>query len=346
MLLVLEDLHWSDPTSLGLTELLPRRLANAQVGMLLTAREDEPGSLFQGTLLQLRRARTLNLEVPLNSLETDRVAEMVEAIVGMRPAKPVATVLQDRTDGNPFFVEELVAIVWQSGDADTALASTAVPRSIEEAVIRRFEDLDPDTRLVASVMAVIGLRTSPELVRSICNLPEARLLSALETLVHRQIIVEHDRGAGRPSLFAFRHVLTRDAIYGRVLGARKRALHMAIGHAPGESGGLTDRSAAPDGDLAYHFHAAGEWRKALAHGMKAGNAARAVHAVAEALGHYRRALDAALQLADPLTMELDLLCGECLALLGEFDSAQQHLEAALVEARKRDDLQTQQASLY
>lgn len=77
VLLVLEDLQWADPTSLSLIEILPRRLTDAPVGLLLTARTDEPGSRFQGTLLQLRRARPLNLEIPLDALPVDRVADMV-----------------------------------------------------------------------------------------------------------------------------------------------------------------------------------------------------------------------------------------------------------------------------
>jgi predicted ATPase/DNA-binding CsgD family transcriptional regulator len=350
LLVVLEDLHWADATTLELLEVLPRRLASTSVLLLLTARSDEPESAFEHCLAKLRRERLADLEVALDPLDQEEVGRMLAAMLPTPPSSSAIAVIHARTDGNPFFVEEIVATA-PADSTFTRLASEAVvPRTVREAVLRRLEGLGQATQAVVNLAAVIGQRVDLDLLVAVSDLQQEEVLRTLETLVERHILVERPLPGAHLGGFSFRHALTRDAIYNRLLLVRRRALHRqvaemleAASQAAATPGGAADIR---HSDLGYHFHAAQQWDKALTYAASAGDAARRLHATNEALVHYQRALDAAQALGSPRTAELDRHCGQCFALLGGFDPARQHLEAALQAARRNGDTALEQGVLY
>lgn len=322
LLLLLEDLHWADPTSLELLELLPRRLATARILVVGTARSDEPDCGAPRPLAELRRARSL-IELSLDPLTERGVAQMLAVLLPSPPSAALAGAVHARTDGNPFFIEELLATAPPGKALGWVLQAPTVPHTVQDAVVRRMEGLDPDARSLADLAAVAAPHVSIDVLRAASALPIDDLDAAIASLLDRRLLVE-DRGTGRTRL-AFRHALTRDAIRERLRWPRRRALHRAVADALATGGGATD------GDLGYHFHAAEAWAEALPYAERAGDAARRLHATVEALGHERRALDAALALdaLHPHAADLHLRCGQGYGLLGDFDDARFHLEAAL-----------------
>jgi tetratricopeptide (TPR) repeat protein len=132
----------------------------------------------------------------------------------------------------------------------------------------------------------------------------------------------------------------------RLLAPQRRELHRAVAEALERTAEFGPRAGDETRDLAYHFHAAGIWPKALIYATRAGTAAERLHATLESLTHHRRALDAALALDDPQAADLHRRCGLALARLGAFDEAQAHLEAALAMAQRSGLADVEQATVY
>jgi DNA-binding CsgD family transcriptional regulator len=342
LLVVLEDLHWADPTTLELLEVLPRRLAASRLLMLGTARPDEPNPDLRRCLATLRRARSL-VEVAVEPLSKEGTGRMLEALFPTPPSPALVRMVHARTNGNPFFVEELLGAAPYRGEADWLLSERMVPATVHDAVVRRVEGLDPVARSIADLAAVAGERVRYDLLQSASGLPRPDLLAALQALIDRQLLVEGSSG-GHVEL-SFRHALTRDALRSLLLAPQRQALHRAVGEAL-EAVHVPDAATADiGGELGYHFHAAKVWDKALAFAEPAGDAAWRLEATVEALTHDRRALDAALAITDPRAARLHCRCGQALARLGDFDAARDHLDAARALARHHGLVEVEQEAL-
>jgi DNA-binding CsgD family transcriptional regulator len=350
-LLVLEDLHWADETSLELLPLLPRRLAAARLLILATARDDEPGSAPDRLLGVLDRGHSL-VRLDLAPLTAPEVSLMIEATTGLPISPALSGALGARAEGNPFLVEEFLRdlFVGAAGRPPRALGEAAldalnIPSSVAETIARRLAEVAADARRVARLAAIAGRRCSFDLLRELSGLDETALLDALRALIERQIVVE-EVVDGAPG-FAFRHALTREAITAGLLGPERRLLHQRVARILAEP--VAGRSPTAPGELAYHYHAAGEWAAALEWATRAGDAARAVYANAEALAHYRRALDAARRgdEADARrVLDLEHRCGTLLAILGDYDGARERLESVLQQARACGDRRAESRALY
>lgn len=343
LLLVLEDLHWADATSLELLEVLPRRLGHVRLLILGTARPGEPNHDLRRSLEALRRARDV-VEIPVNPLAEAGVHRMLEALLDPAPSPALVTAVFALTAGNPFYVEELLAATPEAVKRPWLLRETAVPESVQETILRRTEGLPPPTRRVLDLAAVIGHRVGFDLLQAAAGLDSADLVSALRVLVDERFLTE-ERASGRARL-VFRHALTREALLGQLLAPERQALHRSVGEALERDGMDGERTPELVGELGYHFHAAGAWEQALAYASGAGEAARRVQATVEALNHDRRALDAALALEDPRAAELHRRCGQGIALLGDFGAAREHLVAARALAGRFALREVEQAVLY
>jgi DNA-binding CsgD family transcriptional regulator/tetratricopeptide (TPR) repeat protein len=343
LLVVLEDLHWADPTSLELLELLPRRIAASRVLILATARSDEPAPDWQRTLTSLHRARAV-VELTLAPLGEAGVGRMMRSLMRAPPSPAFVSMIHTRTDGNPFFVEELLASVPAHGD--WWFGEAAIPTTVQETVLQRVSDFDSVARDVVEVAAVIGHRVNFDLLLAACELSQTELLRVLRLLIDRQILIAEDApGLGS---FAFRHALTRDALLGQLLLPQRRARHRVVAAALQRTTTGNARSRAGDDarDLGYHFHAAGIWPEALTYALRAGEAAERLHATVEALSHHRRALDAAVALDDPRAADLHRRCGLALDRLGAFDEAEGHFAAALAQAQELGLVDVELTTLY
>ena len=146
-----------------------------------------------------------------------------EVLDGRAGSSGVADAVRAKAEGNPLFAEELLRSLLDTGSAHDPRGD--VPSTIEQIVLERFHHCDEETRAVLERVAVIGRHFSPAFAAAIAQRPVEQVLEALKRARDQQLIVEE---SGPQTAFAFRHVLTRDAIYNQLLGAQRSSLHAAI----------------------------------------------------------------------------------------------------------------------
>ncbi len=327
LLVVLEDLHWSDEQSLELLHYLIRRVAPLSVLVIGTFRSDELSPQLTQHRTRLIRDRHVE-EIHLAPLSRDEVMQMASAI--WRTDRPIPAGWFDRllplTEGNPFFVQELA----KSLRRERGLERISVPHSIRDVVQARVEKLPEMTRQVLSFAAVIGERFDFRLLREVTAQDEASLTRMLKELFASQLVVEESADQ-----FAFRHALTREAVVATLMQRERKAMHLAVGKAIERwAGSPGDAWAAP---LGYHFYHASAWQPAVEYSERAGEQAQALFAPREALTHFTRACDAARQLG--IVPRRLSLRGRAYAfeMLGEFDRARADHELALEQAQHRHE---------
>jgi len=356
--LVVEDLQWADDASLDVLLHLARRAAGSIV-LLGTCRAEEEDPRLAAWLAQLDRAR-LSHEIPIAPLGRDEVASMLVAIFGERTVTPsrVLDTIFELTEGNPFVVEELVAAlvrggaVHQTGNGwqwrELSPAAWRLPRSLRGAVQQRIERLSPAAREIVTLAAVVGRRFDFELLQRLARVDERTLLAVVKELIAAQVIVEESQ-----ERFAFRHVLTRQAIYNELLERERAALHRAVAEAAEQLD--ADSPNRHLDDLAYHFSQAKVWEKTLAYAQQAGERASRLHAPRSAVEHFTRALEAAERVpasageaasVPPSTMfDVHHERGRAFERLGDFDNARHDYERAVSLAREAGRSRAEWASL-
>jgi predicted ATPase/DNA-binding CsgD family transcriptional regulator len=330
VLVLIEDLHWSDESSLDVLLSLLRR-AHAQPVLLLgTYRSDEVGPRLGDWLAQLDREHFAQ-ELHLAPLRRDEVAAMLRAIFALPRPVGVETLdaIYSLTEGNPFFVEELLKSLITAGDMFYAdgvwdrkrIETLRIPRSLNDAVARRVAQLSTDARHVLALAAVVGRRFDFTLLQRLAQRDEGELVPLLKELIAAQLIVEESADQ-----FVFRHALTRQVISAGLLARERRTLHQTIMDTLERP--LSGSLSAAVADLAYHSYAAGMWEQALAYAAQAGALARSLYAPRAAVEQFTRAIEAARQL-NRTAPHLYRVRGLTYETLGEFTQAQADLASAL-----------------
>jgi DNA-binding CsgD family transcriptional regulator/tetratricopeptide (TPR) repeat protein len=339
LLVVVEDAHWADDASLDALLALARRLPTLPILLVLTYRTDELTPSLRHLLAQLDRER-LASELALPRLTSTEVDAMLRAIFA-QPQPIRADFLQaiyELTDGNPFYIEEVIRALVAAGDIfraggrweRRALAQLRIPRSVQDAVLRHSLHLSPEADRVLRLAAVAGRFFDFAVLAALTGQDEDALLEAVRELIGAQLVVEESA-----ERFAFRHALTRQAIYAGLLTRERRSLHLAIAETIAHL-----HAANPDpflADLAYHFAEGEAWEEALAWGERAGNQALALFAPRAAVEHFNRAIDAAACLGTEPSTRLLRARGQALATLGDFDAAQADFQAVLARVRTEGD---------
>jgi ABC-type transport system substrate-binding protein/class 3 adenylate cyclase len=290
--LLLEDLHWADEPTLELVEeLLP--LTDQEALCLVLMHRADPDQPSRDLSDRARRQyRHRYLEIELAPLSPEETAELVGGSAGAQPSGQLASLLADRTGGNPLFIEEVVrdllergALERENGTLGLAQGADAVvPTLIQEALQARLDRLAAETREIVALAAVAGRSFSLPLLERLAS--KEQLLPALSELQRLELVVEERR---RPALeYRFSHGLVQEAAYGALTSAGKRALHRRVGAALEELVAAEPERAYPA--LARHFATAEEPAKAADYLLKAGDAARRIYADEEAVSHYRLAL--------------------------------------------------------
>ncbi len=339
LLVIFEDLHWSDDASLEGLLHLAHRIAPFPILLLLTYRNDEIQPALAHVLAELDRRR-LGLELRLDRLSAADIDAMVRAIFEV--GRPIRADLLEKistlTDGNPFFVEETLKALVAEGEiyfADGAwnrknVSNLRVPRSVQDTVRLRVERISPAAQRLIELAAVTGRGFDFGLLQDLMKIEEDELLAEMKELLAAQLVVEES--ADR---FAFRHALTRQAIYSGLLARERQTLHRRVGEAIERRYGVqTDAHIA---DLALHFAEAADWQKTLEYARRAGVRAQAMYSPRAAVEHFTRALDAADALGLPLQPDLYRARGQSFETLGEFESARADHEKALAASRSIND---------
>jgi len=218
LLLVIEDLHWADRSTRDLVAFLATNLRSGPVLLLLTFRSDELHRLhpLRGLLGELARNRRVQrLELPRFSR-----AELAEQLAGLLGAAPPSRLVEEiyaRSEGNPFFTEELVL----AGDG---AGPGALPPSLQEVLLTRVVRLGPRTQLVLGVAAAAGPGAAQPMLAAVAGMGEAELLEGLREAVDQQVLLPEPDGEG----YVFRHALVAEAVYGELLPGERVHLHTAL----------------------------------------------------------------------------------------------------------------------
>ena len=219
-LVVFEDLHWADSESLAVFE----RLAEPDGGRVLVVGTYRPDSLTRrhpaAELLPRLERRHSVVHLHLDRLSAPEVSAFLAAVFEQDPSFRTVEALHGRTDGNPFFLEELVA---SAGDLSREeLSAAPLPWTVAELVRTQLEGLDPAVRTIITAASVLGRRVSFDVLAAVTGTAEDDLISLLRTAMDSGLLVEEDA-----DVFAFHHDLAREAIEGGLLGRERRRLHEA-----------------------------------------------------------------------------------------------------------------------
>lgn len=294
VLLVLEDLHWADTSTLDLVVFLAHNLDGQPLVLLATCRPDDPGSAARMRRLAdgVRRSGSALL-LQLGPLERAELLELLAAHAENALPAGLTDAIADRAEGNPFFAKELLAA---SGEH-----SGGLPQELRDVLLQRVTRLDQPTQGVLRLAAAAGREVEYPLLRAAMELPDRDLRDALRAAVDGGVLVAE----AETRSFRFRHALLAEAIYGTILPGEREELHARLAEELAHSG------LAGAAELAPHWAAAGRRAEALAASVEAARRAEEVFGLAEALAHLDRALalwDAVPRAAERAGVDLARLC--------------------------------------
>jgi class 3 adenylate cyclase/predicted ATPase len=294
VLMVFEDVHWSDPTTRESLDLLVDRVATLRVLVILTFRLE-----FTPPWVGRPHVTMLNL----NRLPPRQRAEMIAHVTGGKALpKEIAEQIVDRTDGVPLFIEELTKSVVESGlvtEAGDRYAVTgpagplAIPTTLHASLLARLDKLAP-TREVAQIGAALGRSFSHELISAVAQMPQQKLDEALEQLVGAELIFR--RGTPPDAEYTFKHALVQDAAYSTLLRSRRQQLHSRI--AATLENEFPEIVAAQPQLMAQHCAEAALMEKAIGYWLMAGQQALARSAMTEAVAELQKGLHLLASLPD------------------------------------------------
>jgi DNA-binding SARP family transcriptional activator/DNA polymerase III delta prime subunit len=329
LLLFLDDLHWADEASLLLLQHLARHVYDVPFLLLGAYRDTEltRKHALQNILVELNRER-LATRLALRRLNRQAVKEMVQAMCATEVAPAVTEAIYDETEGNPFFIEEVVKALVEEDALDPSQAPrvfrdptlTYIPQSIRATIGRRLERVSPESARLLTQAAVVGRQFPLDVLLAITDLAEDVALDALDEAVAAQLVQPPSNGG---QIYAFQHTLIAQTLYDELNARRQARLHGQVGQA-------IERLYANDLDdwleeLANHFaQAYGDetTEKAIAYNIRAGDRARQVYAHEEAIRYYRVALDLLEgEPNDPRQCHLWATIGDISYLIGRYDSA-------------------------
>ena len=289
LLVVFEDLHWIDSETQALLDALVESLPAARVLLLVNYRPEYPHQWG---------SRTYYTQLRLDPLPHDHAAELLGALVGSDAGlDPLKRVLIERTEGNPFFLEESVRSLVETGSLAgergayrlaRPLPTIQVPATVQAVLAARIDRLPPADRALLQTASVVGKDVPLGLLQAIAEQGEAELSAAIGRLQAAEFLYETRIF---PDVeYTFKHALTHDVTYGGLLQDRRRRLHGQIVEAierryPDRLGEHVER-------LAHHAFRAEEWEKAVGYLRQAGAKALARSANLEAAAHMERALEA------------------------------------------------------
>jgi predicted ATPase len=317
---VLEDLHWADTSTLDLVVFLAHNLDDRPVLLLATYRADDPASTSRVRRLAdgVRRSGSA-LVLELTPLARDELTALLAAHAGDSLPGAQANAIAARSEGNPFFAEELLAAA--GGE------SAELPQGLRDLLLQRISRLDRPTQAILRLAAAAGREVGYPLLRAVVDRPEGDLRDSLRQAVEGGVLVAEPE----TSSFRFRHALLAEAIYATLLPGEREELHGRLAEELGRS------AAAGPAELAPHWAAAGRSAEALAASVEAARQAQAVFGLAEALGHLERALtlwDAVPDAAELARLDLAGLCSWAAELAGHVGAAPR----AVVLARRAIEL--------
>ena len=340
LVVAIDDLQWADEATLDLFAYLARSLHARQILLVGSYRTDELHRLhpLRGVLATLAQARLAD-SVILRPLSLTDTREMVRTTLGLATSAPrdVAAALHARCEGNPFFVEEVLKalaetgnLVWRDGTWQYVgrPSDMVIPASVRDIVQQRLDLLANETRAALRVAAVIGISFDFPLLQRLTAATDHELTNALRAAVAAQLVDEVSEGTDR---FRFRHALTRESVLAELLGRERRELHRDVAAALEARPGPEIE---PE-ELAYHFDEAGEREPAFRYHVLASAHADKLFAFSNARKHLERAVE--LASTDVDLAELQLRFSRAALLAGDARGSLRAAEDAKGRYDKRGD---------
>jgi DNA-binding CsgD family transcriptional regulator/tetratricopeptide (TPR) repeat protein len=279
LLLIIEDLHWADRSTLELATFLAQNLRGVPVAMLITYRSDEVDRRHPLRVLLSTWERTRSItRLELLRFDRDEVRAQLAGILGEEPDVQTLDLVYQRSEGNAFLAEEMLSVV-RSGNP------RGLPPSLKDVLLARVDQLSAAAAQVLRLAAVAGRSVPERLLVAVADLDELAVLTALREAVDAHLLVVDEAG------YSFRHTLARDAVYDDLLPGERVRLHTAYAEALSRDPELlSDTNLSVAASLAHHSYAALDLPRALEASIAAGREASAGLAPREALTHYERAL--------------------------------------------------------
>src|SRR4029453_4920083 len=294
LLLIVEDLHWVDPSTLELLSLLVEQGPTARILTLCT---------FRPHFTPPWPGRAHIAQLTLTRLPRPQVGRMVTAVAGTRalPAEVVQQIIT-KSDGVPLFVEELTKLVFASGllrEHEDHYALTgplpplAIPATLQDALMARLDQLAA-AKAVAQLGATLGREFTYELLQVVAPMDELELWRGLVQLVQAEVL--YQRGALPQAAYLFKHALIQEAAYQSLLRRTRQQYHQRIAQVFAEQ--FPDTVATQPELLAHHYTEAGLAEQAVGYWYTAGQHAHERSAHGEAIGHLRKGLELLTTLSD------------------------------------------------
>ncbi len=337
LLIVCEDLHWADPTSLELLESVFELTTTLPLLLVCTLRPESTHASWRVRQLAALHYPTQYIAITLNPLTLDESAMLLSNLLHLEALpKAFKGRILEHAEGNPFYVEELTRSLLDSGAirydttrghwyATSEIAQLRVPETLQGVLMARIDRLAPGAKRVLQLAAVIGRSFSRRMIVQVLG-QEEQLDVHLEQLQQLELIRRQERAP--ETHYTFKHTLTREAAYSSLLQKDRRALHRQTAEAFKKL--YPDRLEEMHSLLAHHWEAAGEANRAIPHLIQAGDQATRQFANTEACTYFERALILARQTSLTLA-EADIHYKLSLAhrRQGNYTDARTHLEQAL-----------------
>jgi class 3 adenylate cyclase/predicted ATPase len=287
VLFILEDLHWTDPTTLELLNLVIEQIPTTSILTVLTCRPH-----FQPAW----HHRSYITEMTLNHLSHTQVEQIVTCVTDGKtlPHEVLAQVVE-KTDGVPLFVEEMTKAILESGqliavdrhyELTGSFSTFAIPATLQDSLMARLDRL-VTAKAVAQYAAVIGRQFPYELLQAVSQLDEAMLQHELRRLVEAEIV--YQRGVPPQATYTFKHALIQDAAYESLLKSTRQHYHQRIALVLEEQ--FAETAEAQPELVAHHLTEAGLIDQSVAYWYKAGQQASERSAHVEAISHLTKGLE-------------------------------------------------------
>jgi class 3 adenylate cyclase len=295
VLLLIEDVHWADASTRELLDYLARRLTDLPSLIVVTYRTDELHRRhpFLPTLQGWRRSGVADV-LELEPLTEDGIGEMLAAILGPDGVdQELHELMLERTEGNPFVLEEMLReVVESSASGDEvdpgAVGRTQLPESVRQAILLRVQRLGDELSAVLEAAAALGRSFDAETLLAVSGEPATTVHGALEAAMAQQLIEEDP---SRPGRYSWRHALTQEAIYAETVTPRRQAIHSRAADV------LRDAGSTRPVDLANHLLGAARFEEAVPICLESAEEAEHALAFGEAVSVLERVLP---YLSDPL----------------------------------------------
>jgi tetratricopeptide (TPR) repeat protein/KaiC/GvpD/RAD55 family RecA-like ATPase len=297
LLVVLDDLQWTDPSSLLLLHYLARGVQKTSLLLLGAYRSTDIDAKhpLSPVLTELNRER-LPQSVSLKRMSLDDISEMIKQTLEQDDIpEEFHKMVYEKTKGNPFFAEEVVKslkdqeVIYREGNkwAFKEISKIEFPETVKNVLSTRFSRLDDECQNVLTLASFIGNDFTLEAMCALTGIEENELLELMERLLKTGLIKEREvRGEG---VCSFADILVRDVVYEGVSLLKRKKLHGVVGCALEEV--YAAKIDEHFGELAYHFLESGNKEKALDYFLKAGEKAAKIYAHNEALSYFQRALE-------------------------------------------------------